>query len=478
LPTSLERITLESFSGEGGLGHLNAYFTPLAVTRAMWTLLERAGFEGGRALEPSLGSGHFAVTAPNGVSLTGVELDPDAALLARLLHPSVTVIEGSFEAFTTISDSPLFDAAIGNPPFGARGLSRDLHKPELSDAESYFTLAVLERLKTGGLTALILPAGVMHNSSSKTLRAQMLCLAEVRLCARLPLETFEGVGAQVTPDVWLLQRREAGVGEALLERLRQDGEASLETLGVARQDVLSGHYFCRLEDGVLLAGHHPQRALGELALSPRYGTPTVRGTLAEALSQLETLSLDPTHPLGLERVLSSCPPERRAAVQLASTRQYPIPEGGRSSDGLRLFKRGRWTTDAALENEAFKQGYELARALAAYRCEGRALPPAAREARRAFLADRVLSYALEHGDPHKNPTLARNLRSLSTLAHLLSAYQGGQLSPDLLADAHPSLEGELSGACERLLGSGQLTVERLSQLSDTPLEQVCAFLAQ
>src|SRR5271166_5830470 len=69
-----------------------AHFTPEFTVRAIWRALRRMGFSGGRVLEPGCGTGLFFSLMPGALedktTLTGVEMDPVTARIARLLHPN------------------------------------------------------------------------------------------------------------------------------------------------------------------------------------------------------------------------------------------------------------------------------------------------------------------------------------------------------------------------------------------------------
>lgn len=97
-----------------------AHFTPEFVVRAIWAGLQRLGWRGGRVLEPGIGTGLFPALMPEGLRershVTGVELDPVTARIARLLQPRARIVTGDF-ARTELPAS--FDLAAGNPPFGA-----------------------------------------------------------------------------------------------------------------------------------------------------------------------------------------------------------------------------------------------------------------------------------------------------------------------------------------------------------------------
>ena len=77
---------------------LNAHYTSPTVIAGIYEAVERFGFGGGRVLEPALGVGHFFGLMPETVAarsrLTGIELDPLTASIARHLYPDADVRAG------------------------------------------------------------------------------------------------------------------------------------------------------------------------------------------------------------------------------------------------------------------------------------------------------------------------------------------------------------------------------------------------
>lgn len=103
-----------------------AHFTPEFIIRAIWSGLQRLGWRGGRVLEPGIGTGLFPALMPEALRdvshVTGIELDPVTARIARLLQPRARIVTGDF-ARTDLSAS--FDLAVGNPPFSSRAVRSD-----------------------------------------------------------------------------------------------------------------------------------------------------------------------------------------------------------------------------------------------------------------------------------------------------------------------------------------------------------------
>jgi len=98
-----------------------AHFTPELIVRAIWSGLQRLGWRSGRVLEPGIGSGLFPALMPEALRevshVTGIELNPVTARIARLLQPRARIIAGDFASAGLPAS---FDLAVGNPPFSDR----------------------------------------------------------------------------------------------------------------------------------------------------------------------------------------------------------------------------------------------------------------------------------------------------------------------------------------------------------------------
>jgi SAM-dependent methyltransferase len=95
---------------------VNAHYTDAALVQQIWHAVDQLGFTGGQVLEPGCGSGHFIAFAPDGAHVTGVEMEPASAAIARLLHPHAQILVESFA--DTRAPEATFDLTIGNVPFG------------------------------------------------------------------------------------------------------------------------------------------------------------------------------------------------------------------------------------------------------------------------------------------------------------------------------------------------------------------------
>jgi predicted RNA methylase len=189
---------------------LNAHFTPLPVVRFAWDCLKRIGFDGGRILEPAVGTGNFIGGMPddlaNASRIHAVELDPTSAGICRLIYPEVKLAIAGYE-HTSLPDN-FFDLAIGNVPFGDYRVSdRAFPKALIHD---YFFIKSLSKVRPGGLIAFITSSGTMDKVNS-AVRRYMAQRADLIAAVRFP-ETMmtRTARATVTTDLVILRRLPLG----------------------------------------------------------------------------------------------------------------------------------------------------------------------------------------------------------------------------------------------------------------------------
>lgn len=128
----------------------------------MYTGLMRMGFKGGNILESSMGIGNFFGRMPAAISakssLTGVEMESYTARIAQLLYPGATVINKPFQDVAMRND--VFDLVIGNVPFGTTKFSYGKKKYLI---HNYFILSSLDKVREGGMVAVLTSAGTLDS---------------------------------------------------------------------------------------------------------------------------------------------------------------------------------------------------------------------------------------------------------------------------------------------------------------------------
>lgn len=232
---------------------LTAFYTPPEVITAIYKAMEQMGFKEGNLLEPSCGIGNFIGMLPDAMQdskIYGVELDTISAGIAQQLYQKTTIAAQGFEE-TNLPDS-FFDGVVGNVPFGDFKVSDkryDKHKFLIHD---YFFAKSLDKLRPGGVMALITSKGTMDKENS-AVRKYIAQRAELLGAIRLPNNTFKGnAGTEVVSDILILQKRDRLI----------DIEPDWVHLDTDENGIKMNSYFVQ----------HPEMILGEMKMvSGRFG---------------------------------------------------------------------------------------------------------------------------------------------------------------------------------------------------------------
>lgn len=198
---------------------INAHYTDPPTVQAMWDMVQRMGFKGGRVLEPSMGIGNFFGMMPRDVmaasTLTGIELDRLSAQMAKLLYPVAGIHQKGYQESKT--PDGFYDLVIGNWPFAAQSPADrryDRLSPTLHD---YFFLKALDQTRPGGLVVGITSAGTM-DKAGRSVRIEMAKKGELLGAFRLPSGAFEKyAGTQVVTDILVFRKRTEPVADVLAE---------------------------------------------------------------------------------------------------------------------------------------------------------------------------------------------------------------------------------------------------------------------
>ena len=232
---------------------LTAFYTPPTVIKAVYKVMKQLGFREGNILEPSCGIGHFIGMLPEEMKeskIYGVELDTISAGIAQQLYQKTSIAAQGFEE-TNLPDS-FFDAVVGNVPFGdfkVPDKRYDKHKFLVHD---YFFAKSLDKLRPGGVMALITSKGTMDKENS-AVRKYIAQRADLLGAIRLPNNTFKGnAGTEVVSDILILQKRDRII----------DIEPEWIQLDTTEDGTKMNHYFVQ----------HPEMVLGEMKMvSGRFG---------------------------------------------------------------------------------------------------------------------------------------------------------------------------------------------------------------
>lgn len=125
------------------------------------------GFMEGNLLEPSCGIGNFIGMLPESMRNTkiyGVELDKISAGIAQQLYQKSSIAAQGFEE-VNVPDS-FFDGVVGNVPFGDFKVLDKRYDKYNFLIHDYFFAKSLDKLRPGGVMALVTSKGTMDKTNS------------------------------------------------------------------------------------------------------------------------------------------------------------------------------------------------------------------------------------------------------------------------------------------------------------------------
>ena len=141
-------------------------------------------------------------------AITGIEIDPLTARIAKALYPDADIREQPFEKSKLTDES--FDLAISNVPFG----DYTVHDPRWNEYKfpihDYFFAAALDKVRPGGLLMFVTSRHTLDKLDS-TLRETLSEKTELLGAIRLPNTAFKkNAGTEVTTDIVMLRKLRAG----------------------------------------------------------------------------------------------------------------------------------------------------------------------------------------------------------------------------------------------------------------------------
>lgn len=182
----------------------DAFYTPADIVQAVWKGVSRLGFNGGRILDPSMGTGNFFGCMPRDMmkksSLRGIEIDDLTSRFARMLYPSALVEHTGFEK-ASLADN-FYDLVISNIPFDAN------HSIAGYKIHNYFFAHGMDKVRPGGLMVYITSQGSLTNSQDGArMREYIGKKADMVAAYKLPSGAFGESGTNVGTDIVIFRKR-------------------------------------------------------------------------------------------------------------------------------------------------------------------------------------------------------------------------------------------------------------------------------
>ena len=255
---------------------LNAHYTDPAYVREIWTAVTDLGFTEGEVLEPGAGAGTFIGMAPAAVKMSGIELDPISATIARGLYPEAAVRTESFA--DTRLPRGVADAVVGNVPFGDVVLHDPEYNPGRHSIHNHFIVKSLALTRPGGIVAVLTSRYTM-DATNPAARREMNAMGDLVGAVRLPTGAHQrAAGTEAVTDLLILRRRMPG------EPKRDTSWETVTPVAVDGQQVKINTYWQL----------NPEHVLGQLHLG--------HGMYGQDTLQVQPDQDEPTHTLLAEQL--------------------------------------------------------------------------------------------------------------------------------------------------------------------------------
>lgn len=250
---------------------LTAFYTPPIVIESIYQKLIAMGLRDGNILEPSCGVGNFIGMQPKEMDCNfyGVELDNISGMIAKQLYQKETIAIQGFEK-VDISDN-LFDAVIGNVPYGQIPVFDPKYNQQHFMIHDYFFAKALDKVKVGGVV-ILLTSKFTLDKQTQNVRKYIAQRANLLGAIRLPDDTFrDNAGTRVTTDILILQKNAQPI----------EYEPDWLSIDVDENGIKQNSYFI----------NHPEMVLGTMVEEPsQYGVssackPIEGADLKQQLSQ-------------------------------------------------------------------------------------------------------------------------------------------------------------------------------------------------
>ncbi len=205
----LKKLLTDEEYREAKRSTINAHYTAPNVVGFMYDALRKMGFDHGKVLDPSTGTGHFIGLMPpwhsNKSAFTAIERDGLTARLATQIYPDAEIRQMEFQD-ARLPDN-FFDLAITNVPFADTKYS--YKKKGKFTLHNYFFMKSLDKVRPGGVVAFITSTGTMDAKGNAWVRNLIAQQADMVAAFRLPLQAFKkNALTEVTTDVIFLRKRD------------------------------------------------------------------------------------------------------------------------------------------------------------------------------------------------------------------------------------------------------------------------------
>lgn len=216
--------TFEKFLGRTFTGDLGQFFTPKKIvnfiSKLTYEIIKKYNINVENVYDPTCGSGGFLVDFNkiygNNIKYYGTDINPRIISVCKrnLLAHNILNCEISNSDFIDTSKENYFDVILTNPPFGVKEKRKDrldsffLSKGKREEVlEVIFIEKIIKSLKKGGIASIVLPDGILNNSSDLFVRKYILSNCELLASIDLPENTFKSSGTGCDTSVIFIRKK-------------------------------------------------------------------------------------------------------------------------------------------------------------------------------------------------------------------------------------------------------------------------------
>ena len=210
--TQLKGILSDAEFASARASTTSAFYTEPTIVSAMWNLVERLGFKGGRVIEPAAGTGRFLAGMPAALAreseITAVEMDKVTGEILKTAFSGLGIQTLNAPIEKANVPHGFYDLAISNVPFGDHK-TLETRKVGYSNwlIHNYFFGKAVDMVRPGGLIVFVTSTGTM-DSKTQSHREWLNAHAEMLGAIRLPANAFkELAGTGVVTDIIVMKKR-------------------------------------------------------------------------------------------------------------------------------------------------------------------------------------------------------------------------------------------------------------------------------
>lgn len=216
--------TFEKFLGKTFTGDLGQFFTPKKIVNFISNLtveiLKKYSINIENMYDPTCGSGGFIVDFHkiygNDIKYYGTDINPRIVSVCKrnLMAHNITNCKIDNIDFIDTEYENYFDVILTNPPFGVKEKRRNrldnffLSKDKKEEVlEVIFIEKIIKSLKKGGIASIVLPDGILNNSSDSLVRKYILNNCDIIASIDLPENTFKSSGTGCDTSVLFIRKK-------------------------------------------------------------------------------------------------------------------------------------------------------------------------------------------------------------------------------------------------------------------------------